>query len=379
MRNMDISRECAFAFVIQDRKGNYYWKEWNFYANYPLFEKAAALLLDNISSHTRATDCVISLSKSGFPLAAWLALKLGKPLFLFSIGELFHPNGTSVIGIYPEGEIPYRRPLIVDSHVNTGGTYRLLSKVCCDAFDEKIFAVLIDVRNSNAFQIEDPVFSLYSRRDIWPALLELEGVDEKRLETTEFWMREEDYWLSEIEDIPLEGERGDRISFEQIGDAVLTRKVKDGLAVSFLDTWESVAPLKLYQDPPLFVQVLDLLQKRLNRLDIDTIVACSLSAVPLAIALCVRSGDVGTEIRRFIFLGNGTKRFYECLFDGCRNVLLCDDMVASGGLLYRIYDEFIRDERSLMGVVAIFNQNESLDRKYLAALPIDATYLALRR
>lgn len=377
MKTSSPLSEVIRAFVVNDRKNIPYWKEWNLYSRYSLFEAQAESLLESASSYLDDIDCIVSLSKSGFPLGSWFALKTEKPLFLFSIGELFHPNGVSVIGLYPEGDIPFKRALVVDSHVNTGMTYRLFTKVCANLFDKRVFAVLVDVRNADSFKIEDSVVQLYNRERVWPALLEIDGVDEPLLGSTDFWMRDEEYWLSGVSRISLETEGKSAISFEHIRNDELKKRLQDCLFVKYLNKWNTVSPLKLYQDPALFRAVLDEVEKRLD-IQVDTVVASSLGAVPLAIGLCLKMKQKQKEKgdRRFIFFGNGSKRFYDSLFEGSRNILLCDDMVASGGLLYRIYKEFIRNTRKLVGVVTIFEQREFLGNKYLTGLPEDAKYLA---
>ena len=378
MRDPDLLSKAIRAFLVSDCKGVPCWKEWNFYARYELFEDLGEALFGRVSRHLDDIDCVISLSKSGFPLGSWFALRARKPLFLFSIGELFHPNGASVIGLYPEGKIAFRRALVVDSHVNTGMTYRLFTKVCATLFDKRAFAVLIDVRNGDSFEIEDPVIQVYGRGEVWGELLKIKGVDRVLLGSDDFWMREEEYWLSGVPHLNLapRGKKG--ISFENIGTNELRKSLQETLFGVYLGKWNTVSPLRLYQKPDLFEAVLNDVVDRIGDQKVDATVASSLGAVPLAIGLCIKMKQRGKRIRRFIFLGNGSLRFYGTLFEECKHVLICDDMVASGGLLYRIYEEFIkREARKLVGVVTIFDQDEFPRRDYLERLPADARYLTV--
>ena len=60
--------------------------------------------------------------------------------------------------------------------------------------------------------------------------------------------------------------------------------------------------------------------------------------------------DTSRKIR-FIFLGNGGVDYYREKFVDSSNIMFCDDVLATGGLTYKAYKNFI--------------ENESTNTKYL--------------
>jgi adenine/guanine phosphoribosyltransferase-like PRPP-binding protein len=382
MSEENLISKTISAFIATDSQGTPFWKEWNFYADYPLFHQLAELLTKKLHEFFAEVDCIISLSKSGLPLGAWIAQKKGIPLYLFTIGELFYPNGTTVIGLYPHDSIQEKKPLIVDSHVNSGGTYRLLTKVCHNLFESRIFAVLADARNEKSFPIEDKVISLFSSEDVRSVMLQKKNIDVERLGSLDFWMREEDYWLTDPAACEEKALNHKTFQRRLIDDDQLRCQVYETIKRSYMGKWNTVAPILLYKEPKIWSESLDYIEREFDGQKVDTIVATSLGAVPLAVSLAARLYVRGTKIEQFVFIGNGPISYYRSFFKSASNVILCEDIIASGGLLSSVILSFFDITENglkpnLVRSITIFDQNSFPSCNQKSSLPCVINLLAL--
>lgn len=376
MKKPDIGSVVDSFLYRSKRDHQQYWTPWPLLCEFRLFMTCVESLLE-LSSDYR-WECVIALGKSGTPLASMLALRSGRPLYLYTVGELFHPNGAPVAGLYlPDGEYPSRiKALVIDSHINTGKTYNLFKSLTSPKIPRCTLAVLLDTRKAVSKEAGSDICSLYSREDINEQLSQKLGEEKDRINNPEFWMRDQYFWLKSCP-LPTNGLDGARVEFK-LAEGIPADTFKGALFYNYMNKWNTISPIRLYMNSDLFRASIKALTNSISG-PVDTVVACSMGALPLATGIFAEIGATRGTTPKLIFLGNGTRNFFESCFTGSKKILLCDDMVSCGGLIGRVYDQFVGDPSKFVGVAAMLDMDNTTSRHHLAHLPQAAQYIALSK
>lgn len=356
------------------------WDEWSFYndvsATLEVADKLHAEITKRIEINT--VDYVIGLSKSGLPLASLMALKLNKPLLPFSIGELFGSTGETIIGFSDEirQQIKGSSVLVFDSHVRSGETFRLYQKTINSLrISTLAFCVIADCSMPVEPFSKCPLLFIYDSEKIHKMLSEKEA----QIQLAKFWKNEPKHWLIPPEYLDVKpNENSSTASRLKELNPDLTREAANHL-ISEKNGKKIFTPLELYLNNDLFSHVVDEAVNYANAQSIDTIVACSFLAIPMAIAISAKIDTPGKI--RFIFLGNGGVDYYRKKFVDSSNIMFCDDVLATGGLAYKAYKNFIEHESTntkyLKIIVVLFFQHQFPFKDFTSLLPDSVSIYSL--
>lgn len=374
---MDKLNNFLNAFI--DKNGDNVWDEWTYYCSYDLLKESADCIVDHlnrVSIHGNDIDFVVGLSKSGLPLAAEIAMRFNLPLIPFSIGEFFSPEGDTVIGLpnIPGFKLDKKRIILLDSHIRSCETYNLFRKIV-SVFQIKIvqFCVIADCRRDN--NNIDNFKSVYDNDTVTRFL---DNIPNKHNDPY-FWKHSRDHWL-----IPPDNNvySCDTV-VREFPIYYLDEKLKSKIYSAFtpMPSGEKYfSPLEFYLKTDLLFESINSISNELYNLKFDTIVACSVSAIPFAIMLC-NSLSIKTKNSniRFIFLGNGDEHYFNDKFSLSNNIIFVDDVLATGGLIVNAYKRFVEPYgKSLVSVVVMVSQLAYFPfRNYLPNLHHDVKIYSL--
>lgn len=342
------------------------WDEWTFYSNFIDFHDKTLELKKKIDKIIYEPDYIVGLSKSGLPLASLLSYYYKKPLIPFSIGELFSPDGSTTIGIpnYDDNiDLSDKNILVCDSHVKSGETLRLFSKITDGYYFNSVhFAAIANCDFEHS--IDQNIISLYSCEDI-----------ESFLKTSEvlnysdpfFWKHSRSHWLippdPDITKINISNKEEMKVS---ILDQTLSEQAKTDLIIEDENGNKGFSPLLVYLKSEIYENFVKEIVKNFDFSNIDTIVACSLASIPLAVRLCVEIKS--SPNKTFIYMGNGDKGYYEDKFKNSKKIIFCDDVISSGALQYRAHKTFIKNGMELLGAIVFMHQKNYPFRNYISEL-----------
>jgi hypothetical protein len=186
-----------------------------------------------------------------------------------------------------------------------------------------------------------------------------EFLDDKsyRLKEDDFGMHDEKYWLADIGNSDVTGNINsqDKIDFEP------TFNINDFFVLKGND----FLPLSLYHNHDKFKQLLDLLDNKLSIQEKKIlIVPLTLGIVPFAIGLGNRFVENSKEVKLFYPLYRSISFYLNRLkeFDFER-VILMDDIILSGGVIYNFFQTFLRSYSNLKIDVFSFNLYKIEDKK----------------
>jgi len=219
----------------------YIWDEWCLYKDINNFLKVYEQYYSMFFEKVKEFDYICSVGKSGFPLAAKFAFDVKKPLIISSLSEYIYDGRTYVLGIPPDIDLNNKKIFCIDSHIRTGGSIELADKLLKSRLTKEVdYFVLFDCRD-DLKNSKLHINSLYKWNEIEPPLLEL--VTRERISEDEFWMKEDKYWLMNVDPEKWELPSGDvtQKSFKQtiIMKDEYRKFIKDG----------KIEPLKLYMEP----------------------------------------------------------------------------------------------------------------------------------
>ncbi len=365
-----VSNNIVETIIRRDQTDpeTYVWDEWLFYENLYSFSKVYADFLSVSKTDAKTFDYVCSLGKSGFPLAAKLAYDLDKPLIISSLSEFIFQNRTFVLGLPPDLDIKGKTLFCVDSHTRTGGTIDLFERLIKTKMPGRVkYSVIFDCREGKASHHHE-VRSLYRWKAVESSLLRV--VPPARIKDPSFWMKEDRYWLTYVSldswvlGCPPEGAiPAPILALEESEAITLTEKGQ-------------VEPLRLFLQPDVWKgftkRVLELVGD--NRA--DTVVALSVAAIPLAFILSALLHESSPDKRvRFLFLMNEPPEYYAKRLEDSQGVLLCDDAVLTGGLLYAVHSLLLKGEKEkTKNIITIFDSAQFPEegRKYLKVVLSDS-------
>jgi adenine/guanine phosphoribosyltransferase-like PRPP-binding protein len=355
------------------------WDEWFFYEDAKSVLDIYSYFYEVIKKTTHKFDYVCSLGKSGFPLASKLAFDVRKPLLISSMSEFIYEDRTFILGLPPESsniEIENKLLLAVDSHTHTGGTIRLADNLIKTRNIKDIeYAVIYNCIDSEEKKLENKsIHALYAWENIREALTHIVG--KKRIKENDFWMKEDKYWLTYVS---TEAWKTDVLSDSEASAKAL---LSDEDGHHFIKSGY-ITPLNLYLNPSLFHKLIENTLKELEDQDIDTFVALSVSSIPLAFILALEQQKRKSDKNiKFYFLMNEPDEYYRAKLNASQGILICDDIMISGGLLYAATKLLLEKSNShkLKVILTLFDckQFPSRGRRYLNSVIAStrAKYLA---
>lgn len=362
-----------------DRDQKLVWDEWSFYSNSEVLGKTVEKLKEKILiciDDINTIDYFVGLSKSGIPLASLMGFMLKRPIVPFSIGEFFSPTGESVIGFpdYDESlfSLKNKKILLFDSHVVSGETHRLFMKLVDGLkIEAELFCVIADCRSiSDPYQVDNFV-SIFDKETVDKFLENIPN----RHKGTFFWKHHRNHWL-----IPAQQEQG--VPVPEVVESpnnilVLNNSLSEQAKQKLIITEDGTSffvPLLLYIDNSFFSEVCDEIILLLKKHNISTLISCSLAAIPIGI--CLAHKLQGEDIK-FVFLGNGDDIYYKDKFNGSRGVFFCDDVLATGALIYKAVDKFFNIPNFNIFIFVLLYQSKFQFKNYLSSLPDSASIYTL--
>ncbi|MBF0344885.1 MAG: phosphoribosyltransferase [Nitrospirae bacterium] len=373
--------ESIIKNVVHKKSDKFIWDEWFFYEDVASFLDVYNQFCEEFSQRAIEYDYICSLSKPGYPLSSILAYDLDIPLIINSFSELVYKESSYIFGIPPEIEIPIKDKSIfcVDLHTRTGGTIVLAKNIIDLRHAKKIdFAVIFNCYNGKSKDINN-IKCLFE----WKVIeKELNAIvkDAQRINETEFWMIHDEYWLT--------SDRFNELNIDKYpNEAIRPEILLPANTVEQLIKNELIRPTESYLKTNIFKALVEEtiknLQKRGVDKEIDTVVALSTAAIPLAfnIATEISKSLPGNNVK-FIFLMNESLEDYKAKFEASQGILLCEDTVLSGGLMYSFFKLLIgtNTKDKIKAIVTIFDckQFPKKGRKYLRAILSEtgAAYLA---
>jgi adenine/guanine phosphoribosyltransferase-like PRPP-binding protein len=363
-----ILRELRKYVIRQDDiSGDDIWDEWKFYEDINYFSKVYKYFKNHFSEALSTSNYICSLGKSGLPLAAKLAFDTGKPLIIFSVSEFIKEERTFIMGI-PNDKIDLSGANIfcADSHLRTGGTVRLADSILKSYHIDKIkYAVMFDTSEKPDVTKGIDVYSLMQWSDINKYL----AISEERIAKDDFWMKDDKYWITYAEsDNKWELNNGDE-QYDKVTEPEIIL-LEDEEKYLLDDNIEYAKPLDLYYHVKLFKVFIDRTIKKLNNIinTIDTVVAMSVSAIPMAFVLANKISELNSSNNhevKFIFLMNEPISYYKNNLSDRNSLLLCDDIMLTGGLLHAVRKLLVKDDSKIKSLVTIIDSKQFINRKYL--------------
>ncbi|MCK9418235.1 MAG: phosphoribosyltransferase [Nitrospirae bacterium] len=350
--------------------GEKIWDEWFFYENVFSFIDVYEKFYDKYYKLTDKFDYICSLGKSGYPLAAKLAFDSKKPLLISSMSEFIYEDRTFILGLPPESanfSVKGKKIFCVDSHTRTGGTIRLANNLITNRQVKHIeYAVLFDCIEDEKHKKSylKSIKSLYDWETLHKPLNQM--VDKSRMLNDDFWMKEDKYWLTYIKTENLKD------NVQTLPEINVTTILTPEESKKFI-TADYINPLDLYLDPKLYSTFINRLLDQLINVDIDTFVALSVASIPIAFNLAIEQQKrFKTKKVKFIFLMNEPLQYYREKMADATGILLCDDVIVSGGLLYAVANLLIGENNNKkVKIIATFFhslQFPSAGRWYLSSV-----------
>lgn len=354
-------KETIKNIVRKDKSlDKYIWDEWCLYKDIKNFLKVYEKFYLKFCETAKKYDYICSVGKSGFPLAAKFSFDIKKPLIISSLSEYIYEGRTFVLGVPPDVDIKNKKVFCIDSHTRTGGSIELADKLLKSRNIKDVdYFVLFDCRDFQNRKLH--INSLYKWNEIEPQLLEF--VPANRISDDEFWMKEDKYWLMSVNpqkwdlpsnDIPPKSSKQIVLMEEKY-----SQFMKDG----------KIEPLQLYMDPDAFHLFIEKCMTEIKGAGIDTIIAASVTAIPIAFVL---STELNSCSNQFIFIMNESIDYYNNILSKTKAIALCDDVMLSGGLLYAIAKLLIGENYydKIKFLITIFNltQFPESGRKYIRYL-----------
>jgi orotate phosphoribosyltransferase len=349
---MDIQVE---NILIRDdaNSGEPIWDEWLLYEDIKKFTRFYNDFVNKFRDTLNDFDYICSLGKSGFPLASKLAIDLRKPLIVSSMAEFIYENKTYLLGVGTDDDLTNKKIACIDSHCRTGGSIKQfqnlinLKKINC-----AVNFVLFDCSESERGK-DLKIQSLFKWKDLSKSI---QGkISPERLNDTHFWMKDDQYWLTSLSPEMIElNTFPDKCnsSFEEL---FLEQKTKN-----LFCTDGFIKPLDLYKHIDIFESFIQKIIIRIinQNISVDTFVAGSVAAIPIAFNLaCTLKKNYPEKDIKFVFLMNESYQYYQAKLKGREGIMLCDDTIFSGGLLYAIYKVLLDNgsHGNLKGIITFFN------------------------
>lgn len=363
------------------KDGEKVWDEWTFYSNFDLLKKASSNIIDSLEKKNitkRHIDYIVGLSKSGLPLAAYIAAELEIPLVPFSIGEFFSPDGDIIIGL-PDYDNNFCRKniLVLDSHIRSAETYKLFKKMI-SSFQINIvqFGVIADCREQQC-NIEN--FTAFIAREDVNTFLEKNIIVR---DDPFFWKHSREHWLIPADNNIDSCTLNENLIPTRERIEIIDKNLKSDLEQYLIyerNKEPIFDPLKFYLDPELVNRSIDNIVGKFTNVKIDTVVACSVIAIPLAMMLCRAFSKTNKNKLKFIFLGNGDEQYFEDKFSSSNKIIFCDDVLATGGLAYNAFKRYIEPKNtSLEAIIVMLSQLSFFGFKdYLCNLPKEVKFYSL--
>jgi adenine/guanine phosphoribosyltransferase-like PRPP-binding protein len=366
--NQDILKDLKRYIIRKDDISEKdIWDEWKIYEDINYFSKVYKLFKNRFSEALSASNYICSLGKSGLPLAAKLAFDTGKPLIIFSVSEFVKEERTFIMGI-PNDKIDLSGANIfcADSHLRTGGTVSLADSILKSYHIDKIkYAVMFDTSEKPDVTEGIDVYSLMR----WPDIIDYLQISEDRIAEDDFWMKDDKYWITYAEnDDKWDLNNGDKKDDKATSPEIILLENEEKCLLD--DNFEYAKPLDLYSNVNIFEVFIDRTIKKLNNVinTIDTVVAMSVSAIPMAFVLANKITELNSSNNhkvKFIFLMNEPISYYKKIFSDCNSLLLCDDIMLTGGLLHAVRKLLVDDDKKIKSLVTIIDSKQFPKRTYL--------------
>ena len=130
--------------------------------------------------------------------------------------------------------------------------------------------------------------------------------------------------------------------------------------------YKIISPADALLDQIFFQKEISSLSEKIKDFyEIDTVVTASLGGIPMAIGLLHLLNQKNNKGLKFVFMGNGKPEKYQNIFSNSKNVLIVDDMISSGSLVFAIYKTFFENTNKLKAIATFFLKNDYLQSKYL--------------
>jgi orotate phosphoribosyltransferase len=347
--------ELLKKFVLEDPK--WMWDEWNVFFDFDDF----CVFLDSnnhkIKGLVDRADVICSLGKSGIVFAAYLSIISKKPLVVFSVGEFIN-KGAYVIGFTKSEDqfLKDKRILVVDSHVRSGNTIRMMKNYLdYNNILDASWLTVIDcrkdevVREMDAFEVKAICDLLTDNREKFVGLIG----DESLLDDERFWMMKEAYWLGrETNKLDAAIKKIDEV--EQIKKSIVYFNVDE-----YVDLEDGYfVPLSLFRDHKSFLGIVDYFYEKVFCGDSCVskkvlFLPLTLGAVPVAVAMAYKCLQLGYSVKILYPLFRSEDYFKKKLLDVAGyKVIMIDDVVTTGGLIYSFYDKYIRGNFPDVNLVA---------------------------
>jgi hypothetical protein len=202
---------------------------------------------------------------------------------------------------------------------------------------------------------------LYGWKAVKDSLLKVVRPD--RVKDPTFWMKDDRYWLTYVSpnEWASECSAAGRIPAP-------TLALEEGEAIT-LTKQGQVQPLWLFLKPHIWKRFTNNVLGLMGDNRADTVVALSVAAIPLAFTLSFLLHESAPERGvRFLFLMNELPEYYAQRLENREGVVLCDDAVLTGGLLYAVHSLLLKGKKEkTKNVITIFDsvQFPEEGRRYL--------------
>lgn len=368
-RFMDNQLGVLSKFVLSDTE--WMWDEWNFFFYFNDvcdFFKNKKDFFENILNQA---DVVCSLGKSGMVFAAYLSILARKPLIVFSVGEFIHQGGY-VIGFTKEEDqfINGKRILVVDSHVRSGNTIKMMNNYIKSSDVSGVqWLTIMDCRETEK-RNEFSEYNIKSICDLYPNnyshIKEIIG-DEGLMRNDDFWMKREVYWLGR-DHIKLDVKKLTTDDLKELEDKILYFDIKRYMPTSN----KYFIPLEIIKNYDLFDEITNRFFVALNQSSLRKggqylLVPLTIGALPIAVSLAYRFYSSGSAVRLLYPLFR-TEKYFDERLDEVNNytVILIDDVITTGGIIYAFYDKYIHDKFKNVHLIAPLKLKigKELDYKY---------------
>ncbi|NTW68578.1 MAG: hypothetical protein HGB23_01860 [Chlorobiaceae bacterium] len=344
-------------FILEDP--TWMWDEWNFFFYFDDICDFFKSHEDDFKSIVDQSDVICSLGKSGMVFATYLSVITRKPLVVFSVGEFIH-QGAYVIGFTKSEDqiVKGKKLLVVDSHIRSGNTIKMMGNYIAhnDVEDVK-WLTIMDCRSAKKRE-EMHKYDIRSICDFFPDIrnqvIKVTD-DEFLLEDESFWMKKEEYWLGR-DSIKL------KFSNQDSSDKEIAEKQEkiNYFDITLFDKSSNkyFIPLHCIKNSEYFGRMIGYFYDTLTQDEIDVdkkylILPLTLGALPIAVSLAYSFYHSGCAVR-FLFPLFRTEKYFRKKLDEVADytVIIIDDVITTGGLIYAFYDKYLRDVFTDVNLIA---------------------------